>query len=97
MRAPVERIDGDVDLVPGPAVGLVLVREADLLTDVEHRRLVTLAFTDDNRAVDGHGVHLAAHGFDRDLVGAVAVALAHGVGAGNGGLFGDAKELEGEV
>ena len=48
-------------------------------------------------AVDRHGVHLAAHRLDGHLVGAVAVALAHRVGAGDGGLFGDAQELEREV
>ena len=59
----------------------------------QHRRLVALAFADDDRAVDRHGVHLAAHRLDRDLVGAVAIALAHRVRAGDGGLFGDAEEL----
>ena len=88
-----ERIDGDVDLVPLAAAGLVLLRQADLLADVEHRRFVALAFADDDRAVDRHGVHLAAHRLDGHLVGAVAIALAHGVRAGNGGLFGDAEEL----
>ena len=73
--------------------GLVLLREADLLADVEHRRLVALAFADDDGAVDRHRVHLAAHRLDGHLVGAVAIALAHGVGAGDGGLFGDAEEL----
>ncbi len=71
----------------------VLLRQADLLADVQHRRFVALAFADDDRAVDRHRVHLAAHRFDGHLVGAMAIALAHRVGAGNGGLFGDAKKL----
>ena len=72
---------------------LSLLRQADLFADVEHRRLVALAFADDDGAVDRHGVHLAAHRLDRHLIGAVAIALAHRVGARDGGLFGDAKEL----
>ena len=92
-----ERIDGDVDLVALAAVAVVLLRQADLLADVKHRRFVALALADDDRAVDRHGVHLAAHRLDGHLVGAVAIALAHRVGAGDGGLFGDAEELEREV
>ena len=40
-----ERIERDVDL--GPVAG------ADLLADIEHRRLVALALADHHRAVDG--------------------------------------------
>ena len=88
-----ERIDRNVDLVPLPPVAVLLLCEADLFTDVEHRRFVALAFADHDRAVDRHGIHLATHRFDRDLIGAVAVALAHGVRAGDRGLFGNAEEV----
>ena len=74
-----------------------LVRHADLLADVEHRRLVALAFADDDRAVDGHRVHLAAHRLDGDRVGLVPIALSHRVGAGDGGLLDDAQEVEREI
>ena len=33
----------------------------DLFTDVEHRRLVSFAFADDDSAIDGEGVEGAAH------------------------------------
>ncbi len=69
------------------------MREANLLADVQHRRFIALAFTDDDGAVNRDGVHFTAHRLDGHLVRSVAVALAHGVGAGHGGLFGDAKEL----
>ena len=74
-----------------------LAREPDLLADVEHRRLVALAFADDDGAVDRHGVQHSPHRLDGGLVGLVAVALAHRVRAGDGRLLDDAEELEGEV
>ena len=40
---------------------------ADLLADVEHRRLVALALADHDRAVDVDGLHLVAHRLDRDV------------------------------
>ena len=92
-----ERVDGDVHLVVGAAVAVALPGQPDLLADVEHRRLVALALADDDGAVDRHGVELAPHGLDGRLVRAVAVALAHRVGAGDGRLFDHAQELEGEV
>ena len=70
------------------------VRGADLLADVEHRRLVALALTDDDRAVDRHRIHLAPHRLDRDLIGLVPVALPHRVRAGDGRLLDDAQEVE---
>ena len=38
-----------------------------------------------------------AHRLDGDLIGLVAVALAHRVRAGDGRLFDDAQELEREI
>ena len=84
-----ERVDGDVDL--GRAV--LAAARADLLADVEHRRLVALALADDDPAVDGQGVHLAPHRLDRDVVGVLAVAAAHGLRGGDGRLLGDADEV----
>ena len=92
-----ERIDGDVDLVVGAAVAVGLAGQADLLADVEHRRLVALTLADDDGAVDRHGVELAAHRLDRRLVRPVTIALAHRVGAGDGRLLDDAQELERKV
>ena len=88
--------EGERDEAPmlfiGEKVGLVHAKhrsgpapvrydEVDLLADVEHRRLVALAFADDDCAVDGDGVHGVPHGLDGDVVGVFAVALAHGFGA----------------
>ena len=92
-----ERIDGDVDLVVGAALAVALAGQADLLADEEHRRLVALTLADDDGAVDRHRVELAPHRFDGRLIRAVAIALPHRVGTGDGRLFDDAQELEGEV
>ena len=90
-----ERIDGDVDLRKAAGRPVAQrVRQADLLADVQHRRLVALALADDDRAVDRHRVHDAAHRLDGDLVRVVAIALPHRVRAGDGRLFDDAQELE---
>ena len=75
-RGALERIEGDVDL--GPAAG------ADLLADVEHRRLVALALADHDRAVDVEHVQRLAHGVDGGLVGGLLVAVADQPGAGQG-------------
>ena len=66
-----ERIDRDVDL------GVLLAAAADVLADVEHRRLVALALADDHFAAHRQGVHLLAHRLDGDMVGVVTLALAH--------------------
>ena len=71
--------------------------QPDLLADVEHRRFVALAFADDDGAVDRHRVHHLAHRLDGDLVGLVAVALAHRVRARDGRLLDDAEKFEREV
>ena len=94
-----ERIDGDIDLriVLRRRAAAHRVRRADLLADVQHRRLVALAFADDDRAVDRHRVHDAAHRLDGHLVRSVPVALAHRVRAGDRRLLDDAQELEGEI
>ena len=95
-----ERIDGDVDLVEARrprAVDVLGVDQADLFADVEHRRLVALAFADDDGAVDRHRVHHLAHRLDGDLVGLVTVALPHRVRARDGGLLDDAQKFEREV
>jgi hypothetical protein len=61
----VERIHRDVDFRVTEAAILV---GANLLTHVKHRRLVTLALSDHDLAVDGERVHFLPHRLDRDLV-----------------------------
>jgi hypothetical protein len=73
------------------------VGETHLLANVEHRRLVPLPFADHNRAVDRHGVELAAHRFHRRTIRLMRIPLSHRLRAGDGRLLDDAKELEGEV
>ncbi len=67
--------------------------------DVEHRRLVALAFADHHPAVDLDLVQRRPHGLDRHVVGMHLVAVAHGLGGGDRRPFGDADEilLDGQV
>ena len=67
---------------------------AHALADVQHRGLVALAFADHDGAAHGYRIHHPAHGLHRNLVGVFAVALAHGVGAGDGRLFHHTHELQ---
>ena len=68
-RGAFERIERDVDLGAGAG--------ADLFADIEHRRLVALAFADDDGAVDLEAVERLPHRVDRGLVGGLLVAAAH--------------------
>ena len=78
-------------------VAVGMMRHADFLADVQHRRLVALTLADDDRAVDRDRVELLAHGLDRGLVGQVPIALPHRVGAGDRRLLDDSQELEREI
>ena len=60
-------IERNVDLRPA---------RADLLADIEHRRLVALALADHHRALDRQLVELAAHRVDRGLIGLFLLAVA---------------------
>ncbi len=68
QRGALERIDGYIDLRAGI--------DADLLADIQHRRLVALALADHDGAFDGQFVELAPHRVDRGLVGRLLVAMA---------------------
>ena len=67
-RRAFERIESDVDFVPLAMAVSIFLRQPDLLTDVEHRRFVALAFADHDRAVDRQRIESFAHGVDRRLV-----------------------------
>ena len=86
-----QRIDGDVDL------GRVGVAVADLLADVEHRRLVALALADDDAPADVQVAEGAPHRLDGGAVGAVLVAEADEAGRGERRRLGDANDFECEV
>src|SRR3546814_9245042 len=53
-----------------------MIRLADLLADIEHRRLVPLTFADDDRAVEIELVQRLPHRLDRGGVGGLFVAAA---------------------
>ena len=93
IRAPMrdgvgalERIDGDIDLGADAL--------ADLFADIQHRRLVSLAFTDDDAPVERDLVHRPAHGFHGRLVGLVLLAVTHPVGCGDRRSFRDPDQFE---
>ena len=83
-----EGVDRDVDRRPALA---------HLLPDVEHGRLVSLAFPDHDGAVDVDALHLLAHRFDRHLVRVLPVALAHGAGGRDGRPLHHPHELQKQV
>ncbi len=65
-RRPFQRIERNVDLRS--------LAGADLFADEEHRRLIALAFADDDGAVDVEPVQLRAHCVDSRLVRRLFVA-----------------------
>ncbi len=81
-----DRVDRDIHRIAfaGP----------DLFTDVEHRRFVDLAFTDDDSAVDVNLIKHNAHGVDGCAVCGIFVATAQPLVACEGGSFGDAGKLD---
>jgi hypothetical protein len=68
--------------------------ESNFFADEQHRRLVTLAFPDDDRAIDWHVIQALPHGLDRGLIRFPPVAESHRVGARNRCLLHDAEEFE---
>ena len=72
------------------------VRVADLLTDVEHRRLVALALADDDGAADLRLFHGVAHRLDGGAVGAHPVATSHEPRRGDGPGLGGRDRLDGD-
>ena len=89
QRRSVDRVDGDV--------GQRRRTVADLLAVVEHRRLVLLAFADDDDAVHRHGGEHGAHRLDGGAVHADLVAPSNPARRRHRRRLGDAHELEGEV
>ena len=85
-----ERVERDVDA--RAAVG----RGADLFADVEHRRLVALAFADDHGAVHRQFVERGAHCLDCGGIGGLLVAAADQMRCGDRRRFGDADHFEDE-
>ncbi len=88
-RRAFKRVERDVDLRP--------VTGADLFADIQHRRLVALAFADHHGAVDREAVQPGAHRIDRRLVGRLFVAAPHQPRRRQRRQFGDAHNLEREI
>src|SRR6266478_5252666 len=86
-----ERIESDVHL------WIVGVAPAHLLADVEHRRLVPLAFADHDRAADVERVERLAHRVHRRLIGALLVPPAHQAGRGHRRRLGEADGFQTDV
>ena len=84
QRGAFQRVKRDVHLRPFAI--------ADFFADIQHRGLVALALADDHGALNVQFVQLVAHGVDGGLVGGFLVAAADPVGAGDGGLFGHARQ-----
>ena len=70
---------------------------ADLLADIQHRRLVHLALADHHGAFDGDLVERLAHRLDRGAVGLVLLAETDPARGGECGGLGDADQFEREV
>ena len=88
-RGAVDRVDRNVDF----RVAAV----ADLLTVVEHRRIVLLALADDHGAAHAHRRQRQAHRFDRCMIGAVLVAPTDPSRRGETCGLGGPHEVHGEV
>ena len=84
----VHRIDGDVHQRPGAG--------AAVLTGVEHRRVVLLAFADDDDAAHRDGAQDRPDGVDGRPVHLVLVTAAEETGGGHCGGFGGPDQLQGE-
>jgi hypothetical protein len=83
-----QRIDRDVDLgLAGPLL-------ADRLADPQHRRLVALALTDDDRAADLDVFQRAAHRLGRRAIRFVPIATTHEARRSDGRLLGHTNHLE---
>src|SRR5690606_22954823 len=76
-------------LGPGPV--------ADLLTVVEHRRVVLLTLPDHHHTPHRDGVDQPAHGVDGGLVSALLVAAPDPPAGGHGGRLGDPDEVQRKV
>ena len=70
---------------------------ADLLADVEHRRLVALAFADDHGAAQVHEAERLAHRLGGRLIGPVAIAAPHEPRRGQRRRLGHANDLQCQV
>ena len=93
----VEAMEEILDRVSGGGDGDFDFRSlfaAELFADVKHRSFISLAFADNDFAVDIYLIQRRAHRIARSLVRAVAVAFADPHAARERSRFGDANEFE---
>ena len=69
-------------------------RRADAFADVQHGRLIALAFPDDDVSGDVYVFESAPHGLHRGLIGAGVVTLSHGARRSDGGFFHHSRHLK---
>ena len=75
----------------------ILAACADFFADVKHGRFVALALADHDRAIHADGFHFRAHGFDRGLIGLVAVAQPHRPGRRDRRQLHDAQKFQAQL
>src|SRR5437870_5725942 len=71
--------------------------QSDLFTDVQHRRLIALAFANHNRSVDFHRVHRLAHCFHGHFIGMVPVAESHRTSRRNRRVFHHTQKIQAQL
>ena len=84
-RRPFQRIQGDVHLRPAGT---------DLLTDIEHRRLIALPFANDDSAIDGKGIEGTAHRIHRRLVRRLFIASPGELGTAQSRRLGNTNSFQ---
>ena len=69
----------------------------DLLTDIQHRRFIALALTDNNGAVDLQSVERRTHGVHRSLIGSLLVSPTHQFRCGKRSSFSNPHHFKSEI
>ncbi len=77
-------------------LGIFIIANANLFTDVQHRGVITLPFPDHNAATHVDAIHPLPHGFHSNLVSGVFFTLTHPTCRGDRGLFHNFNNLETE-
>ena len=72
-------------------------RQSYFFADVQHRRLIPLAFTNHNRSVNLHRVHGLAHRFHGHFIGVVPVAESHRARRRNRRVFHHAQKIQAQL
>ena len=90
-----QRIHGDVHL--RKQCFRSVRRQSYFFADVQHGRLIPLAFTNHNRSVNLHRVHGLAHRFDGHFIGMVPVAESHRARRRNRRVFHHPQKIQAKL